>query len=45
MPKHNTDNKGHLFVTFFCNLLLLPRQIRNADTATAPVLPIKPSAP
>ena len=33
------------FVTFFCILFLLPRQISNACTATAPVLPIKPYIP
>ncbi|MCJ7449409.1 MAG: hypothetical protein MUO72_17170 [Bacteroidales bacterium] len=42
-PAYNTDNKGKLFVTVFAFLpagrqvLLLPRQIRNVYTATAPV--------
>jgi hypothetical protein len=29
-PPANTDNKGHLICHIFCNLRLLPRQIRNS---------------
>jgi hypothetical protein len=45
LPAANTDNKGHLICHIFCNLLLLPRQICNTDTATAPVFPIKLCVP